>query len=411
MIAKKNGSVIWNDIGCHPTPQPLVEEFANIVKECLIDCYGRKPVNTNLAILDIFAGDGRLGNQVVTKISSCFKSTHVTFLEVDRSKFPQIVPIFSNFEYVNKNAFVWNSEHKFDLIVSNPPYQILNAEQAKKLGFSWDEIKKTSRNLYGLGIIKGLQLLKAGGILAVIAPFGWLRGNQSKAFRTQISDYCSNVLIRANNHRGIFKDANQDTAIQIFRKRIETDTKLTTWRFGYNGFKSLSISAPNEEKKPKKLNENIRVRVGPIVWNREKKSLTSQRKNATVVVYGGNITHNGRLSFGIAKYQKRQFILKSKIRPEEIFKSPLILIRRTLRGRPGNWKIDSSLIQKSFTGSIENHVIAVEFLANGLPLKKIHEQLIKKLKKYYYISGSPSISTHVVRRIAREILAKVMEQD
>ena len=67
----------------------------------------------------------------------------------------------------------------------------------------------------------------------------------------------------------------------------------------------------------------------------------------------------------------RQFIKPSGMSNGDLIKKNAILLRRTLRGSPGNWIVDSTVIMnrdQPFTA--ENHVIVVE-----LEESNTHEEL------------------------------------
>ena len=143
--------------------------------------------------------------------------------------------------------------------------------------------------------------------------------------------------------------------------------------------------------------------MGPIVWNRKREFLRDSNEEAILLIYGGNIDHEEKLNLENHKYSHKQFILRSKITESDIIKNPAILIRRTLRGHPGAWKIDSCFIRSNFEYTVENHVIIVEILSDQLDDKKLYFALIQRIKEYYYYSGTPSISTKIVNNLATQV--------
>lgn len=395
----------WHNIGCHETPPNLAEEFAKLIGEYIATLSGNQSLNGELKILDIFAGDGRLGNLVSESLCDLFKSIHVTFVEIDFFRKIEIAPFISNFTIIRRNAFAWDSEEKFDLIVSNPPYLMVNAKQARDLGLSWKRVKVCLRNLYGLGIAKGLELCKDGGVLAAIAPFSWLRSVYGKDFRQDISQSCSDVCVKGNNHRSIFKGTIQDTGIQIFRKRPSDYLGPCRFRFYYYDSEIFSLGDNGFDLANYQDAKGVKVRLGPIVWNRKKEFLTADASDSMLLIYGGNIRQNGILNTRMRRYAEKQYIKMGGLHQNDVLSPPFILIRRTLRGVPGNWKIDSCLITNEVRCTAENHVIIIELKDLSSSFIDFHEQLIKELIRYYYISGSPSISANVVRMIATKLLS------
>jgi hypothetical protein len=394
----------WYNVGCHPTPDSLVGEFASLVSAYLKTKRQGNSHQRTLRMLDLFAGDGRLGNEVASRLLPYFRSINVRFVEIDRSKILSMKPKIASYATINRNAFSWRANSRFDVIVSNPPYQILNAKSSIDLGIPWDLAKKCMRNLYGLGIVRSLGLLEEKGVLAVIAPFGWIRAVHGKPFREYIEQNCRSVIVRANNHRGLFKGITQDTAIQLFERRSKLEKQKTVWRFGYNGSRYIDIY-PNRDNNRVGLSEDrARVRVGPIVWNRETRDLRATARGSLPIVYGGNITHLGQLDFSVQKYKQKQYIQGSALKQHEVFRSPLILIRRTMRGVPGNWQLDSCLVESGLVCTVENHVIAIQLTSANEPANGIHQELRNSLESYYRISGSPTISGRVVRHLLADIL-------
>lgn len=388
-------------VGFYPTPANIVNQFSKFTYNFAKNYINRSKI---VRILDLFAGDGRLGFEIANILKTKKYSIEQTFIEIQHEEAKKIRKGNKYSKVITRNAFEWHPYKKFDLIVSNPPYLIINSPMAAKLGFEWEYARKNGRNLYTLGIIKGLELCRDGGILAVISPFSWLRGEFSASFREEINEKCSRVFIKANDHRTVFKDVNQDIGIQIFIKRSKTDTYSTDWKFGYNGDEPKTILFENFKKDYKSNLSEYRITVGPVVWNRKKEFLTKIAKNNVRVIYGGNIGHDSKLHFNVPRYKDKQFIEKAALIETDVFFSPLILIRRIMRGIPGNWEIDSCLIEKPFICTAENHVIVIEVPLRRLKSFKIlHKKLMGKLKEYYYFSGTPSISVKVVKKILSEL--------
>lgn len=387
----------WNKTGCYPTPDPLVKQFSDVVGEYLKEVR----LQDDISILDLFAGDGRLGLSIGRNFLSLKHNVNLTYVEIEKDQIPLINKAIGSPKILRRNVFHWQPKNKFNLIVSNPPFLILNSKEADRLGFDWNSVKGLGRNLYTLGIIKGLELLEESGILAVISPFSWLRGEFSDGFRKEINKQCSSVFIKANDHRTVFKGVNQDIGIQIFQKRNSLNMEIETdWKFGYNGDKPKTIIFKDVKRERHTYKSSLRVMVGPVVWNRKKEFLRKNRRDATLVVYGGNIGHDGNLHLDDKRYLQKQYIQNKSLISTDTFNSPLILIRRIMRGIPGNWKIDSCFIKENFVCTAENHVIVVALPADKVDMCDIfHEKLMQKIKDYYYLSGSPSISGRVVKRI------------
>jgi hypothetical protein len=315
-------------------------------------------------------------------------------------------PAISDFVLLRSNAFFWEPKEKFDIVVSNPPYLILNTERAEVLRLGWERVKACLRNLYGLGIKRCLELCRDDGVVGVIAPFGWLVGANSDVFREMVSRVSSEVYVKANRHRGLFKGALQDTGIQIFRKRPRGYSGPCRFKFGYDDSELTEVDGKASILNNKNCAEGLRVRVGPIVWNRKREWITAKANGSVLVIYGGNIRHDGRLDVEVKRYAGRQYIKKDGLRPSDVLEAPFMLLRRTLRGSPGRWKIDSCVITENTKCTAENHVIVIALKDLPIPITQFVSTVLDLLGKHYYFSGCPSVSARVVGRIVTEIVAK-----
>ena len=396
----------WKDVGVHPTPSGLLDEFADFVRHQF-----RKNgfASNTIKILDIFCGDGRIGTAVRWKLMSDQVKSKITFVEVMKNTLDKIQES-PDFEIINKNVFSYNANKKFDLVVSNPPYLVLNSNSANELGINWNSARRYSKNLYALSILKGLDLCKEEGMLCVIAPFGYLRGYFSSEFKQEIEKSCKKVIIKANETRTLFEGVNQDVGFQCFVKRSnDPEFEKTEWQFGYNGHPVKKIVQQQLKSKTgqKGLFKTNRVRVGPIVWNRSKNNLRgSATKNRCIVIYGSNIRSDNTLDFKIDRLKKRQFIDNDSILETDVIQKPAIIFRRTMRGNPGAWIVDSAIISETDKSKYvaENHTIVIEL--GGCDDKKleiINKEIKGRIQNYYYISGSPTISTKIVKQIVESI--------
>lgn len=407
-LLNQKGIDKWQGVGVYPTPFNLLDEFSEFV----LSKISRKmnPKNNPIELLDIFSGDGRIGKSVSKIIESrSGVNVNVTFIEAMIAPL-ELIERKPNFTILNQNVFESKLSKKYELVVSNPPYLVLNSNTSESLGIDWDLAKKYSKNLYALSILKGLEMCSDNGVLVVIAPFGYLRGYESFKFKEKIEEECSEVIIKASPLRTLFEGVNQDIGFQCFYKRSKGDKSPTYWSFGYNGHEASEIK---KQINIQPLNSNgsrskLKVRVGPIVWNRSKDHLIGLDKKETncALIYGANIRHNGELDLNVKKLSNRQFIKSSGMSNGDLIKENAILIRRTLRGSPGKWIVDSTIImdrKQAFTA--ENHVIVVELKeANTYEeLDSFRRILCERIEDYYSISGSPTISTKIVESISRNI--------
>lgn len=392
----------WENIGVYPTPNNIVDDFIKFTISGLdID----NNIFNEINILDIFCGDGRLGINISDTLNKLGINTKLTFIDISDHQL-NLIPHQNNYDKIKNNAFNYKTNIKYDLVVCNPPYLQLDSNKSKYLGIEWNNVKIYSKNLYCLSILKCLELCKTGGILSVIAPFSYLMGANNYMFKNHLEKKCSQIIIRAHEERNLFDTVNQDIGLQLFKiKYSNYQNNPTVWQFGYNNTPYKKINNPNQTVKDNDK-KSIQVRVGTIVWNRQKKYLySSKAKNTTLLIYGGNIRSFGKLIFNIKKYSKKQYIKTNAIQNKDFINTPAIVIRRTLRGKPGKWIVDSAIIKGHISCVCENHVIVIEIPKNLINfIEDINRKLISNISTHFYISGSPSISVKYVKQIAYDII-------
>lgn len=376
----------WLNVGCHFTPDRLAVGLAGLVEEHL-DLTNEK--QGCLEVLDLFAGDGRLGRETSARLIANGIKSRVTFVEVRESALKGPV----GGAWLNENAFKMETGKLFDIVVCNPPYQRLSREDANNLGFSWDEIRAAAQNLYCLGILKALQLCRPGGLVAAIAPFSWIRGSSADSFRQQLAGSCSETIVLPENSRRLFEGVSQDVALQLFR-RGTSDSGTIVFRFKGQLLPIAGEGVPKYEPQA----HFPRVRVGPLVWNRSKKSLRRRAvAGAYRVIYGGNIGSDGAINLDIPRYAGRSFVKKSTVPETFVSRGRCLLIRRTLRGNPGSWIIDSCVTDEAFCAVVENHVIVVELGDSEFAGQEIQSRIISHLYGHCYTLGNPILNTHAVK--------------
>ena len=399
---------VWRDIGYYPTPSTLVKEFS-IAFEQFLNSLDLSTVNPSrqLRVADIFAGDGRLGRAIVERISPCCALVpHLTYVESDSRKFSVDRLRHGSEAFLLENAFLHNPGRLYDIVVGNPPFLSLNAATARKFGLPWDVVNRKGRNLYGLALSHAIQICRPGGIVAFICPFGWLQGAFGYELRRTILEKCDKAIVRALSSRLLFSGAQQDVAFHFFRKAThESGSKLSSILFSIDGKQGQQVSL-YAGKFNHNAKEVFRVRVGAVVWNRSRSSLTGESEGRLPIVYGGNIAENDKLCFLHDRYRHRQYVRNGASLNDLVSCGPAILLRRVLRGRPGNWKIDSVVISKARRVVVENHVIIVQLPAHFTLQQGRHlrSELATALLESVASLGSPNLSVDLVHRALLKIV-------
>jgi hypothetical protein len=374
----------WVDLCFHPTPSFLVTEFGKATVSELFRKESRA-YSSDVKILDMFCGDGRLGVEVADLIQPQVKGS-IQLLLADVSPKSE-KKLQSKTQSINCFEHNWVGEHT--VVVANPPFLI-----AKELNVAWLEVTKSGRNLYSLAALKCLDACRPGGLVALIAPFSWIRGNTFQSFRKSVSEICDSVDIYPCPGKGNFEDVQQEIAFQFFWKKTIRTKEVGAIRF--HGGSSTSLHELNSI-----VLEDFPARVGALVWNRTTHRLAASTKETkgALVVYGGNIQGNkSRLVLDHGRYTARQRIVSTP-NESDFFNGPGILLRRTVRGRPDAWRVDAIAVGKGFKGITENHVVSVGVPKNwNIKETKLFRRLfVVCLQKIHAPSGSATLNQHEVR--------------
>lgn len=393
----------WLNVGVHPTPVNLASEFAESTINSFVGARHFPNRHQTLQILDACAGDGRLGHAVAERLVELGWSVDLTLIEVDpAASVRKSCAAGYGISIYNRNFLTEASEDLFDLVVSNPPYKSINKSDAKRLGLDWEYIRLAGRNLYGLAIIRAIEACKTEGLVAFIAPHGWLNNQHCQGLREIVGLNTSEICVEGFRRRNLFPGVSQDVAFQFFHLREPNPEATTSVRFSMDGVESefLLSESPQAPNQPDPQLESFRVRVGPLVWNRERELLHADSRGLPVV-NGGNISADGNLTFNQPLYKERQYASSRKLPITYISTAPLILIKRTMRGRPGHWRVDSVLVSEDgFRCVAENHVIVVEPLTSEArhSISHLYMTLSIQIEKIHRHHGHANISVELVRR-------------
>lgn len=395
----------WTGVGVHPTPSNLVRGFARAVAATVIR---RHQPGTIVEVLDACAGDGRLGHAVAKRLARLGFQPKLTLVEADPRRVSERVASYE-VEQVVGDFYAFAAQRSFDVVVSNPPYLALGRVETKRLGLEWHRVVECGRNLYGLALVKCLSICRPRGVVGLLAPHGWLRNWYGAELRAQIDSIVERVDVYASSSRRLFPGVHQDVAVQIFDLRNALNEGATAAvRISYD--QSIFHDLVFPARQPRRNKVTARVRVGPFVWNREKE-LLSARAVGLPVVYGGNISSNGQLNFNVSRYQGRQFVAKTRVPESYISNGRCLLIKRSLRGTPGDWKLDAVFVSDLSPFVAENHVIVIEFLSHSKEseVRRICSEVVRNVEREHRHHGHPNVSVAIVRE-ALELSDEILER-
>ena len=148
----------------------------------------------------------------------------------------QVIPFHWELGYPEVFLSSANSDRGFDVIIGNPPYDVLSELET---GHSVEHFKRFiamdptlqpslvgKNNLYKLFICRCLELLADNGYLSFIVPMALLGDEQSSGVRRAIVSSGSFTEIHAfpqkdNPARRVFRDAKLSTTLFVYQKSLE----------------------------------------------------------------------------------------------------------------------------------------------------------------------------------------------
>jgi adenine-specific DNA-methyltransferase len=111
-----------------------------------------------------------------------------------------------------------------DVVVCNPPYRKMVAEELKHLRVAYGDVIEGQPNLYGLFINLCVRLIKNGGYAALVTPTSFLSGKDFRKLRIFLMRNTEVVHIgMVSDRQGVFIDVEQETALTVVRRRTESD--------------------------------------------------------------------------------------------------------------------------------------------------------------------------------------------
>jgi SAM-dependent methyltransferase len=327
------------DNGIFFTPNSIVKDLTDKV-------FSFFPINTNLNILEPSCGSLAFIKYIDTLVSNNYKIIGV-------EKNPDIVETYNEQEFNNdielyQMDFLEYPNELFDIIIGNPPYFVMKSEEIPE---KYKDTMIGRPNIFGLFIVKCLEMLKPNGILAFILPNSFLNSNYySKIRELIITKYNLEIIKEYTNDQ--FLETEQGTIGIIISNKPSTNSNY------YINFNGIIVFTPNKTRLEQLLEGTTtlkkmgcKVKTGTIVWNQVKNLLTDDQSK-TLLIYNSNL-NNGELELKNFKNdEKKQYIDK------EGKNEPILVVNRG----HGNstYKLDWLFIDGSYKYLIENHLNMIQ---------------------------------------------------
>lgn len=314
--------------------------------------------------------------EFIRYINNNYQSNNIDAIELNKTIFDKIKTIIysnNNVNIINNDFLEYKTDKKYNLIIGNPPFFVIKKDNLDNNYLKYIEGRP---NIYIIFIIKSLLHLDRNGILCFILPKNFLNCLYYNLLRKHIfNNY--NILQIEHNSDNKFIDTSQETIILIIQNSKSVNNDL----FGIYFNDYMIFNDKNTILDIKNLIDNsttlknlgVKVNVGNIVWNQNKKILSDDSKY-TRLIYNSDINSDNTL--GIRNYKnkdKKNYIMKEGV-------TDCILILNRGYGK-GNYNFNYSIINGDYKYLIENHVICIN--NSNINDKKDKTEFYKKIIKSF----------------------------
>lgn len=346
-LTKSISKKIKKENGIYFTPNSIVKDFSNLV-------FSYFPNKTSLSILEPSCGSLAFISHIDSLFPTGFKIIGV-------EKNPEIVETYNDILFNNDLELFqmdflefpgnFSVPDKFNIIIGNPPYFVMKANEVPE---KYTEIMVGRPNIFGLFIVKCLEMLEENGVLGFILPNSFLNSNYYSKIRELIITNYKLELIKEYNSD--FLETEQGTIGMIVSKRPKET--LDEGNLYYKKVNGTVIFTPNRLKLDELLEGSktlkelgCKVKTGTIVWNQVKELLTDDQ-NKTLLIYNSNL-NNGQLELKDFKNdEKKQYIDKNGVN------EPILVVNRG--NGNASYKLDWLYIDGSYSYLVENHLNMIQ---------------------------------------------------
>nr|WP_300976236.1 N-6 DNA methylase [Alkalimonas sp.] len=333
---------------------------------------------------------------------------------------------------------------KIDVVVCNPPYRKMTAEELKPLRTEYADVIDAQPNLYCLFITLCIRLLRDGGRAALVTPTSFLSGQYfSRLRKFLVNNTDIEHVGMVSDRQGVFMDVEQETALSVLRRRVEGDRAHAcasvsvvsatgqyksvgecvlpnyglTWPIP-RSVEDVALVRKLGSSKFRLSDYGYRVRVGAYVWNRDKRpkfeSLEDAKRakacSVVPLIWSRDISSRGVVQ--IEKDSKwnveHRFIDLGMKSRSSLVESPCVVLQRVTSNDQPSRLVAATVPQYIFDiygGFVgENHVVIIEQVVEQPVLSPTN--LAELLSTYtvdrYFrcISGATNVSAFELNQLA-----------
>lgn len=272
----------------------------------------------------------------------------------------------------HKNFFFKDNNKKYDLIVGNPPYYVLNKNDISEKYYRYFDGRP---NIFILFLIDCLKKLNKNGILCFVLPVSFMNCIYYDKTRKYIkNNYCILDIVFFKDSK--FLNTKQDVFVMLIQNSIKKNNDYILNINEYTIFNEIQKINKLKElyKDSTNLNKlNFKINVGNVIWN-ENKSILTDDDSKTLLIYSGNIINNELKIKKFNNESKKNYIKKDGL-------DDLCLVVNRGYGM-GTYKLNFALIDLEKKYLIENHLLVIRYCGKKPKedVKKIYENIMNSFK-------------------------------
>ena len=370
-ITKNLSIKVLKNNGIYFTPQDIIKLCLEKIKQL--------EISHNIIINDIL--EPCCGScEFILSLDDYFKDKYIYAIENNYDIFDKIknIKIKNNHLLLNHIDFFKMNEKnknntlikKYDLIIGNPPYYVLNKNNVDEKYYKYFDGRP---NIFILFLIDCLKKLNPNGLLCLVLPNNFMNCIYYDKARKYIINNYTIVDLKFIKHSKFLNTA-QDVFILIVINQKPNKSKNQIQNHNQFILNVNSYIIFNEPEKIIKLNKilegctnlnklNFKISVGNIIWN-ENKSILTEDESKTLLIYSGNIENNELVIKKFKNETKKNYINKEGIN------DMCIVINRGYG--VGNYKLNYALIDlKEKKYLINNNLLIIKYAGTN----KTNEEL------------------------------------
>lgn len=330
-----------------------------------------------------------------------------------------------------------------DIVVCNPPYRKLAAEEVASLDPAFARVTEAQPNLYSIFIFHCVRLARPGGVVALVTPTSFLSGRYFSGLRSfLIRNTDVEHIGMVSERKGVFIDVEQETALTVLRRRVPDNRTVAQAKVSVvsvegkytpvgtsvlpNGgsvwpiprtVADVELLKRAATSKFRLADYGYRIRIGAYVWNRDKRPkyetlhdvLEAKTKTAVPLLWSRDISPDGYLTFDPGrKADGHRFVdLGDKLHPAVVRQCCVVMQRVTSNDQPRRLVVASVplpflLVHGGFVG--ENHIVILE---PSVDLPELQPNDLADLlsthaidRIYRCISGATNVSSFELSQLA-----------